>query len=160
MSNPNQRRLVIGILAAIVLGLVAAAVIAGLIVGAIVRAVDDGGGVSLRTERPTSVEELQDSYELESGALELNLGDLELPAGTTEVRARGDAGVLTVVVPRGVAVRVEAEARNGAVTIFDRAVSGEDVERDFEEEGYEQADRRLSLELTMDTGVISVVREG
>jgi hypothetical protein len=152
--------LVIGVLAAIVLGLVAVAVVAGLIIGVIVRTVGEGGGVSLRTEHPTSVEELQDSYELESGALELNLGDLELPEGTTGIRARGDVGVLTVVVPRGVAVRVEAEAGNGAVTIFDRAVSGEDVERNFEEEGYGQADRRLSLELAMDTGVISVVREG
>ncbi len=38
-------------------------------------------------------------------------------------------------------------------------VSGENVERNFESEVYGQADRRLSLDLSVGTGVISVVRE-
>lgn len=160
MSTPNQRRLIIGILIAVVLGLAVAAVIAGLLIGLVVRSVGEGkGDVSLRTEQPANIEELQDRYELDSGALEINLTDLDLPQGTTEVEARGNAGALAIVVPRGVAVRTEVEVENGAVSFFDRAVTGEDIEQEFEEEGYEQADRRLSLDLTMDTGVISVARE-
>lgn len=160
MSNPNQRRLIIGIVVAVVLGLSVAAVIAGLVVGFVVRSVSEGGGdASFRTEQPASIEELQDSYELDSGSLEINLTDVELSKGTTEVQARGNTGALTVVVPRGVIVRVDAGVENGAVSFFDRAVTGENIEQDFEEEGYEQADRQLALDLSMNTGVISVVRE-
>lgn len=38
-------------------------------------------------------------------------------------------------------------------------MTGEDVEQDFEDEGYDRAERRLSLELSMGTGVITVQRE-
>ena len=93
------------------------------------------------------------------GALELNLEDLGLPEGTTEVEARVDDGVLTVVVPQDVSVRVDAEAENGALSIFGRDSSGENVERNYTEEGYEQAERRLSLEHSVDTGAIAVQRE-
>lgn len=68
-------------------------------------------------------------------------------------------GVLTVVVPDDVSVQVDAEAENGALSIFGRISSGEDVERNYTEEGYEQAERRLSLELSVDTGAIAVQRE-
>lgn len=160
MSNPNQRRLIIGIVVAVVLGLSVAAVIAGLVIGFIVRSVSEGDGdVSFRTERPTSIEELQDSYEFESGSLEINLTDLQLPEGTTDIEVRGNAGAVTVVVPQGVTVRADAQAENGAVDFFDRTVTGEDIEQDFEEAGYEQADRQLSLDLSVNTGVISIVRE-
>lgn len=160
MSNPSQRRLIIGILVAVVLGLSVAAVIAGLLIGLIVRSVSEGDGdVSFRTEQPASIEELQDSYRFDSGSLEINLTDLELPEGITDIEVRGEAGAVTVVVPRGVTVRTDAEVENGAVGFFDRTITGEDIEQDFEEEGYEQADRRLSLDLSVDTGVISVVRE-
>ena len=160
MSNPGQRNLIIGIVVAVVLGLSVAAVIIGLLIGFIVRSVSEGdGSVSFRTERPTSIEELQNSYEFESGSLEINLTDLQLPQGTTNIEVRGNAGAVTVVVPRGVAVRTDAKVENGAVDFFDRTITGEDVEQEFEEDGYRQADRRLSLDLSVDTGVISIVRE-
>jgi predicted membrane protein len=84
---------------------------------------------------------------------------LDLPEGTTQVEARVDDGVLAVIVPRDVSVRVEAEAENGALSILGRDSSGEDVERDYVEDGYEQAERQLSLELSVDTGAITVQRE-
>ncbi|MGB3635312.1 MAG: LiaF domain-containing protein [Rubrobacteraceae bacterium] len=161
MSNPGQRNVIIGIVVAVVLGLAVAAVVAGLVIGFVVRSVGEGeGDVSFRTERPTSIEELQNSYEFESGSLEINLNDVELSDGTTEVQARGDTGALTVVVPRGVGVRADAKVENGAVSFFDQNMTGENIEQDFEEAGYTQANRRLSLDLSMGTGVISVVREG
>ncbi|MGF1472291.1 MAG: LiaF domain-containing protein [Rubrobacteraceae bacterium] len=160
MSNPNHRGLIVGIVVAVVFGLAIAAVVAGLVIGFVVRAVSEGeGDVAFRTEQPASIEELQDSYEFDSGALEVNLANVEFPEGTTEIRARGDTGALTVVVPRGVAVRADAAVENGAVSFFDRTSTGESIEQDFEEEGYAQADRQLSLELSVQTGVISIVRE-
>lgn len=160
MSNPGQRRLIIGVVVVLVLGLAVAAVIAGLVIGFIVRSVSEGDGdVSFRTERPASIEELQGNYDFDSGSLEINLTNMELSEGTTEVEARGDTGALTVIVPRGVTARADMEVENGAVSFFDQNMNGENIEQDFEEEGYTQANRRLSLDLSMGTGVISVVRE-
>lgn len=159
MSNPDQRNVIIGIVVAVVLGLAVAAVIAGLVIGFVVRSVSEGeGDVSFRTERPANIEELRGNYEFDLGSLEINLTDVEVPDGTTEVQARGDTGALTVVVPRGATVRADMEIENGAVSFFDQNMTGENIEQDFEE-GYEQADRQLALDLSMNTGVISVVRE-
>ena len=79
---------------------------------------------------------------------------------TTEVNARvDDVGALTVVVPKEAYIRADAQADNGSVVLFGRTVGGEDVEQDFEDGGYDQAEQRLSLNLSMGTGVITVQRE-
>ncbi len=155
----NQRRVALIVVLAGVLLVVLAAVVAGLVVSRVVGEFADREDGLVRTEQPTSMEELRDSYVLDIGALELNLEDLNLPEGTTDVEARVDDGVLTVVVPDDVPVRVDAEAQNGALSIFGRDASGEDLERSYTQEGYEQAQRRLSLELSVDTGAIAVLRE-
>jgi predicted membrane protein len=146
------------VLAAVLLVLLAA-VIAGLVISRAVGTVADREDGLVRTEQPSSMEELRDNYELDIGALELNLEDLDLPEGTTQIEARVNDGVLTVVVPDDVSVQVDAEAENGALSIFGRDSSGEDIERSYAEDGYEQAERRLSLELSVDTGAIAVQRE-
>ena len=68
-------------------------------------------------------------------------------------------GALTVVVPKGAAVKADAEVGDGSLSIFGRSLFGENVQRVYESEDYGQADRRLSLDLSVGTGVISVVRE-
>ena len=156
----NQRGIAFVILGAILLFLVIAAVVAGLVIGGVIGAVTDReGSVQVRTEQPASIDELRESYQLEAGSLEINLEDVDFPEGTTDLEASVDNGGLTVVVPRGVAVRAHAEAGDGALSILGSDVSGENVERDYESEDYGQADRRLSLDLSVGTGVISVVRE-
>lgn len=155
----NQRRVALIIVLAAVLLLLLAAVVAGLVISRVAQTVADRDGDLVRTEQPSSMEELKENYELDVGVLELNLKDLDLPEGTTQVEARVDDGALTVVVPDDVSVRVDAEAENGALSIFGRDTSGEDVERNYAQDGYEQAERRLSLELSVDTGAITVRRE-
>ena len=156
----NQRGIALIIVGAIVLFLLVAAVVAGLVVGGVIGAVTDReGSVQVRTEQPASIDELHESYQLEAGSLEVNLEDVDFPEGTTDLEASVDNGGLTVVVPRGVAVRAHAEAGDGALSLLGSDVSGENVERDYESEDYSQADRRLSLELSAGTGVITVVQE-
>jgi predicted membrane protein len=155
----NQRRVALIIVLAAVLLVLLAAVIAGLVISRAVGTLADREDGLVRTEQPSSMEELRDNYELDIGALELNLEDLDLPEGTTQIEARVNDGVLTVVVPDDVSVQVDAEAENGALSIFGRDSSGEDIERSYAEDGYEQAERRLSLELSVDTGAIAVQRE-
>lgn len=155
----SQRRVALIIVLAAVLLVLLAAVVAGLVISRVVGTIADREDGLVRTEQPTSMEDLRDSYELDIGALALNLEDLDLPEGTTQVEARVNDGVLTVVVPDDVSVQVDAEAENGALSIFGRDSSSEDIERNYAEEGYEQAERRLSLELSVDTGAIAVQRE-
>ena len=157
----NQRQMALAIVGAILVGLLLAAVIVGLLIGAAVRSVASGEGpVQVRTEQPASVAELEDAYALDTGSLEGNLGDLNLPEGTTEVGASVETGALTVVVPDGASVRATADADTGSVVIFGRNVSGEDIDQDFEEGGYDGAARRLDLDLSVGTGVIEVQRGG
>jgi Cell wall-active antibiotics response 4TMS YvqF len=156
----NQRTLAGVIIGAVLLFLLVAAVVSGLVIGGVIGAVTDrGGGLQVRTEQPTSTDELRDSYDLETGSLEVNLEDLDLPQDTTDLEANVDTGALTVVVPRGVAVKADAEVGDGALSILGQDLTGENVQRDYESEDYDQAERRLSLNLSVGTGVISVVRE-
>ena len=156
----NQRTVALVIVGAIALFLVVAAVVAGLVIGGVIGALTNrDDGLEVRTEQPASMDELRDTYQLETGSLEINLTDVEFPEGTTEVKASIENGALTVVVPRGVAVRAHAEVGNGALSILGSDVSGENLDREYESEGFNQAGSRLSLDLSAGTGVISVVRE-
>ena len=156
----NQRSIALIVIGAALLFLVVAAVAAGLVIGGVVGAVAGrDGGLEVRTEEPASMEELRDSYRLETGTLEINLQDLTLPQGTTEVEAGIENGALTVVVPEGVAVRAHAEVGNGVLSILGDVASGENLDRDYESRDYGDADSRLSLELSAGTGVVTVVRE-
>ena len=156
----NQRQMALVIVGAILLFLVVAAVVAGLIIGGVVGAITDRkGGLQVRTEQPASIDELRDSYQLETGSLEVNLKDVEFPEDTTELKASVDTGALTVVVPKGVAVRTHAEVGDGALSILGTDVTGENVRRDYESEDYGQTNRKLSLDLSVGTGVLAVVRQ-
>ena len=160
MSQRGQLPLRWIIAIGILLVLVLATVAVGVAIGSLLSSVADREGeFSFRTEQPRSIDDLEDSHELGTGSLEVNLSDIELPEDTTEVEARVGDGALTVVVPQEAAVRADAQAENGLVALFGRNVTGEDVEQDFEDEGYDRAERRLSLELSVGTGVITVQRE-
>src|SRR5215216_7660459 len=155
----NQRTVAIVIVGAIVLFLLVAAVVAGLVIGGVIGAVADReGGLQVRTEQPASIDELRDSYDLETGSLEVNLEDVDLPEGTTDLEASAETGALTVVVPKDVAVQAHAEVGDGALSILGSGQTGENLDRQYESEGYDQAERRLSLDLSAGTGVITVVR--
>lgn len=156
----NQRTVAIVIVGAIVLLLLLAAVVAALVIGGVIGAVTNReDGLQVRTEQPASVDELRDSYNLETGSLEVNLEDVDLPEGTTDLEANVDTGALTVVVPKGAAVKADAEVGDGSMSILGSDLVGENVQKDYESKDYDQADRRLALDLSVGTGVISVVRE-
>jgi hypothetical protein len=155
----NQRTVALLIVGAVALFLLVAAVVVGLVIGGVIGAVADrGGGLDVRTEKPQSMDELRDSYQLETGSLEINLEDLTLPEDTTDLEASVENGALTVVVPEGVAVSTHAEVGDGSLSILGTNQNGDNLDEDYEREGYGQADRRLSLDLSAGTGIISVVR--
>jgi predicted membrane protein len=156
----NQRTVALVILGAVVLFLLVAAVVAGLVIGGVIGAVTNRqGALQVRTEQPASMDELHDSYTLETGSLEVNLEDVDLPKDTTDLKASIENGALTVVVPKDVAVQAHAEVGDGALSILGSGQTGENLDTQYESEGYDQTDRRLSLDLSAGTGVITVVRE-
>jgi Na+/H+-translocating membrane pyrophosphatase len=156
----NQRTVALVIVGAITLFLFVAAVVAGLMIGGKIRSVASGNTpLQVHSEQPQSVDELRRSYTLETGSLEVNLQDVEFPEDTTDLEASIENGALTVVVPKGVAVSAHAEVGNGTVSFLGSERTGENLDRQYESEGYDQADHRLSLGLSAGTGVITVVRE-
>ena len=74
-------------------------------------------GAGDKIERPLSVDELQPSYELGVGSLDLDLRAVELPSGTTSVDASVGAGELVITVPEGVALEVDAHAGVGEIDV-------------------------------------------
>src|SRR3989304_6098778 len=90
-----------------------------------------GGGIGERTERPTTADQAAERFELGIGQFTMDLRELPVPAAGTEpvlVRARLGIGELVVIVPEGVAVRVEAKAGLGTVKVFDKDEGGLDVD--------------------------------
>jgi predicted membrane protein len=156
----NQRTVALVIVGAITLFLFVAAVVAGLMIGGKIRSVASGNTpLQVHSEQPQRVDELRRSYTLETGSLEVNLQDVEFPEDTTDLEASIENGALTVVVPKGVAVSAHAEVGNVTVSFLGSERTGENLDRQYESEGYDQADHRLSLGLSAGTGVITVVRE-
>lgn len=117
-----------------------------------------GGGIGERTERPTSIEQAGERFELGIGQLTVDLTELPVPTGGVEpflVRARLGIGELIVVVPEGLAVRVEARSGLGSVKVFDLEESGFDVDVVSEPAGAAPA---LDLRLSVGIGEVSVDR--
>ena len=117
-----------------------------------------GGGIGERTERPTTPEQAAERFELGIGQLTLDLTGLPVPAAggeATLVRARVGIGELIVVVPEGIAVRVEAKVGLGSAKVFDLEDGGFDVDLVSEPQGAETA---LDLRVSVGIGEVSVER--
>lgn len=119
-----------------------------------------GGGVGEREERPATVAALREEYRLGIGQLTVDLTDLstaelDADAGT---RIRVGIGQLVVIVPEGLAVRVEARAIVGNVRVFEDEEGGFGVER---QAGPGLDGRGPVLELVLSVGLGEVeVRRG
>jgi phage shock protein PspC (stress-responsive transcriptional regulator) len=98
--------------------------------------VDLGKGVGDREVAVTSVDNLQSSYELGIGTLDLDLSQLKLPLGETHVDASVDVGDLHVIVPPGVALQAHGSAEIGEVDLPGGVGSdGRNVESDVVQTG-------------------------
>lgn len=118
--------------------------------------VEFSGGVGDRTESPTSVDELDDPYELGVGRLELDLTELDLDEDTT-VRAQIGIGQLVVTVPAARPVSVDAEIGAGDVDVLGEHDDGWNA--DVQTEADRGVGPELHLELEGGMGGIRVVSE-
>jgi predicted membrane protein len=114
------------------------------------------GGVGDREFVPAAIEELQETYRLSAGTLSLDLREVDFPQGETSVEARVGAGELIVTVPADVAVSVNWRVVAGDITVLGRQQSGVFLDDQDLTPGYEDAERRLMLDLIVTTGTIEV----
>lgn len=115
--------------------------------------VELSGGVGDRNESPTSVDDLEDPYELGIGRLELDLTELDLDEDTT-VRAQIGIGQLVVTVPAARPVSVDAEIGAGDVDVLGEHDDGWNA--DVETEADRGVGPELHLELEGGMGGIRV----
>jgi phage shock protein PspC (stress-responsive transcriptional regulator) len=89
--------------------------------------IDLEGGFGARTERPSTVAEVHDSYRIGAGELVVDLRDVKLPAGDRQMKLGVGTGHVLVLVPEDVCVATKASLGMGAVQVFDRDGGGIDV---------------------------------
>jgi predicted membrane protein len=115
-------------------------------------------GIGEKSENPVTVTELDPTYELGIGDLELDLGDLTLPAGTTSVDASVGIGKLVVTVPEDVAVEIDAHAGVGSIDLLGARDDGVDADRTLSLPGSTADAPVLDLEADIAIGDIEVRR--
>ncbi len=86
-------------------------------------------GIGEKSEQPAAFSDLERSYELGIGELDLDLGAVALPPGTTFVDASVGVGDLVITVPRGVALEIDVQAGIGEVDVLGRSDDGIDAHR-------------------------------
>jgi len=114
-------------------------------------------GVGDRVEHPTTVEALDSSYRYGIGDFNLNLADVTLASGETHVKTTLGIGDMTVHVPYGVAVDVDARASGGQIVIFGHIDDGTSVHSRVHDSGTIPG-RVLSLDARVGFGRLTVVR--
>jgi phage shock protein PspC (stress-responsive transcriptional regulator) len=92
--------------------------------------IDLKGGVGERDYRPVSVSDLDASYRLGVGQLQLDLSDVDLPSGTTDLDLHVGVGHVELDVPEDVCVQLRGDVGVGEVRAFGRGNSGFDVQVD------------------------------
>ncbi len=104
-----------------------AVVAAGLAVASLPDAVSLTSGAGERVVRPTSISELERSYELAAGTLTLDLRELTYAPGETLIEANVGVGELIVLFPADVHGTIAGHATVGEVELFGRTDSGVSV---------------------------------
>lgn len=122
------------------------------------------GGAGERTERPSTLADVQREYHLSVGQLTLDFRDVDFSAGPTTVKASVGLGQLTVRVPdrsEEFVVMVKGHVGAGQVMIFGRESSGVDVDLSGRSPGFERfiligGTNMLTLDLSVGLGQIEV----
>lgn len=94
------------------------------------------------------------------GDFDLDLTHAIFPAGENFVHASHGLGDLTVIVPRDLAVRVQARTGMGDVFVLGKKSEGIGPSVEFHSDDYASAPRKLNLEANVGLGKVQVMRAG
>lgn len=113
--------------------------------------VDFGADAAFSDQRfnVAQVEDLEDDYSMAFGSLTVNLDELELPPGTTTMKIDVVFGDATLNLPDGIPYRVEANSVFGSIDAPEFNTDGIAADRTYTSPGYETAERRLDIEMSV-----------
>jgi phage shock protein PspC (stress-responsive transcriptional regulator) len=86
-----------------------------------------GSGTGTRQFSPLSLNELQPSYKLSAGEIDLDLSKTPFTAARTNIALNVGVGKIDVLLPRDVAVEVRAHTKGGSIVLFDKTIEGTDI---------------------------------
>jgi len=101
-----------------------------------------GGGIGEQTHRPAAADA---EYRWGIGTMTLDLRDAEPPLEGSSIAASTGIGELIVIIPRGVAVRIEARSGIGEVVVFGEQRGGLDARVEWSDEASPHLDLRLDV---------------
>jgi len=121
-----------------------------------------GAGYGFGDYRPdlAGMEIRDENFSHGFGDFDLDLTRVQIPEGRHAARVRAWLGFgdLTVILPRELAVRVQASAGLGEVSVLGRKHEGIGPTAEVQSEDYATAPRQLDLEASVGLGEVKVVR--
>jgi hypothetical protein len=114
------------------------------------------GGVGDRAVVVSTVDDIRPDYNLAMGTLTIDLRDVDAFGAPTVLTASVGIGKLSVLVPEGTEVAVDALVGAGETVIFGRQTDGVGIEEHYETPGFAQRSGGLVLELEVFTGRVEV----
>ena len=115
------------------------------------------GGAGEIGYRPLAVEEIRTPYRLGAGELVVDLSAIDFGGRTVTVVASVAAGHLDIIVPRDVALELDAHIGAGNLMLLGREYDGLDIGRELTDAGREGAGR-LILRAEAGVGLVEVRR--
>lgn len=144
-TGPHVGLIVLGSLLALVTLLTAAAPFEGF-----------QGGVGDRTVEISSVNDIRVDYNLAMGKLTIDMREVDDLRTDSNLKASVGMGELIVLVPEGTAVSVNARIGAGQAEILGRSTDGLGVSETYQSPGFDDAGRRLTLDLRAFAGRVEV----
>jgi hypothetical protein len=114
------------------------------------------GGVGDRAISPGSITDLASEYNWGVGSQEIDLRAIDFPEGETLIAVQMGVGDLQIHLPPDLAYHIEWSVGLGDAQILDRNQSGISLDGTYESEGYEDAERQLSIEVQLGMGALEV----
>jgi phage shock protein PspC (stress-responsive transcriptional regulator) len=107
-----------------------------------------------RVIRPTSLADLQPSYELGMGQMTLDLSQLPAIEGTRDVQVKLGVGELHVILPPGPGVEAHGKVGLGEASVLERHEVGGGLDLSSSDPGQGQGTLRLDFNLGLGHGVV------
>jgi predicted membrane protein len=140
-------------------GLVVAGIFVSIAALAVAAAPPDAfhGGIGERDIRVTDQANLAARYDVGLGELSLDLSDLTMTE-SAEIDVTVGAGELTILLPPTIPVDIDASAGAGQIDLLGETGDGISVNRTYTSDGFDSATVRLTLDLDVAAGNITVER--
>lgn len=95
-----------------------------------------------------------------AGQLRIDLTKARIPAGETRIKVNGGMGKIAILIPSYLALSVQAEVGAGSITLPGKKDDGVGRQASFTSPGYDTAEKRVRLELSLMVGETTVSRVG